>query len=233
VPRVEGHVRGRRWSIVTAGAFALLVAAWCGTAAGTAPPASLTSLLAPGAKLKLFAGGLGYAEGPLWLPDGHLIVSDIYANSVVEFDAADKKSVFRRPSNSANGHALDAHGSVIEADSGGSRCPGRIVKVAADGTATVLADNYQGKRPEARRACAPNSAPRAASKGACQAANCARIVKSSVGLCARCEERAFLLGDDAARRLRMSIPRTSCRDRHRTLLPEQTRAGGRRRPECA
>jgi gluconolactonase len=148
VPRVEGHVRERRWAVVGAGAFALLVAAWCGTAApaaGTAPPASLRSLLAPGAKLKLFAGGLGYAEGPLWLPDGHLIVSDIYANSVLEFDAAGKRSVFRRPSNGANGHALDAHGSVIEADAGGDKSPGRIVKVASDGTATVLADNYQGK----------------------------------------------------------------------------------------
>jgi gluconolactonase len=152
----ERRVRPRRWLTATVGAFAVLAATWFGTstsATGTSPaattgtssPTSVRSLLAPGAKVRLFAGGLGYAEGPLWLPDGRLIVSDVYGNAVLAFDAAGKKSVFRRPSNRANGHALDAHGSVIEAEAGNGKNAGRIAKIAADGTATMLADSFRGK----------------------------------------------------------------------------------------
>jgi gluconolactonase len=105
----------------------------------------MRSLIAPGAKVRLFAGGLAYAEGPLWLADGRLIVSDTYDDTVFAFDAAGKRSVYRRPSNVANGHALDAHGSVIEADAGNDKHAGQIVKITADAKVTVLADRFRGK----------------------------------------------------------------------------------------
>jgi gluconolactonase len=145
--------RGQRVAIAGAG-FTLLLAVVAGTAtvaqtapaatAGAPAPTSVRSLVAPGAKVKLLAR-VGYAEGPLWLRDGHLIVSDVHGDTVWELDAAGAKRVFRRPSNVANGHALDAHGSVIEAEAGDGKHPGRIARIAPDGTATVLADNYRGK----------------------------------------------------------------------------------------
>ena len=153
---LAGRIRFRsRGGAIAEAGFKLLVAAAVGIAtlvtqtvpaatAGAPVPTSVRSLVAPGAKVTLLAR-VGYAEGPLWLPDGHLIVSDVHGDTVWELDAAGTKSVFRRPSNVANGHALDAHGSVIEAEAGRGKTPGRIVKLAANGTATVLADNYKGK----------------------------------------------------------------------------------------
>ena len=110
------------------------------------PASTLRSLIAPAAKVKLVASGLGSAEGPLWLPDGRVIVSDVEGDTVFAVDAAGHKSVFRRPSNNANGHALDAGGSVVEAESGNRTHHPLIARIAADGSATVLADKFGGKR---------------------------------------------------------------------------------------
>jgi gluconolactonase len=83
----------------------------------------------------------------VWLPDGRLIVSEPRdtGNAVVVVDAAGTMSDFRRPSNLANGHALDRSGSVVEAEAGDGTNHGMIAKIAADGSSTVLADNFEGK----------------------------------------------------------------------------------------
>jgi gluconolactonase len=116
--------------------------------AGTAPASSVTvqSLLAPGAAVQPVVTTLRSSEGPLWLPDGRLLVSDITANTVVAVDTAGAATAFRPSSNGANGHALDLDGSILEAEAGDAKHRGGIARIAADGTATMLADNYQGKR---------------------------------------------------------------------------------------
>ena len=145
------------WRTATIGGVVALPLA--AGAANSATPSAATpvstptvqGLVAPGAKIKLVgrvqrrATDLGYAEGPLWLSGGRLIVSDVYANAVLVFDATGKRGTFRRPSNVANGHALDAHGSVVEADAGDHTHHGQITRIASDGAVTVLADNFQGK----------------------------------------------------------------------------------------
>jgi gluconolactonase len=151
--------RRRRWKIVVGGTvFALLAAAYLAisavsstavssfpAAAASTPAPTLRSLIAHGAKIKRFASGLGEAEGPLWLPDRRLIVSDVGNDVVLVFDAAGHKSVFRRTSNVANGHALDANGAVLEAEAGNTTHHPLVARIAADGSATVLADKYRGK----------------------------------------------------------------------------------------
>jgi gluconolactonase len=107
---------------------------------------TLASLIAPDAQFERFASGPALLEGPLWLPDGRLIVSEVYGNVVWVFDATGGKSDFRRPSNKANGHALAPDGSVIQAESGDGINPGRISRLAPSGQDTVLADRFQGKR---------------------------------------------------------------------------------------
>jgi gluconolactonase len=114
--------------------------------ASTAAKPTVKSLIAPGAKIKVVARGLKFAEGPLWLPDGRLIVSSVEGNVVWAFDAAGKKSVFRRPSNTANGHALAPDGSVVEAEAGDGTHRGAIVRISPDGSVMVLADSFHGKR---------------------------------------------------------------------------------------
>jgi sugar lactone lactonase YvrE len=115
------------------------------TTVGVASTAEVSDLIAPGAKVELVAEGLKFAEGPVWLPDGRLIVSDVGGDAVVAIDKAGSNSDFRRPSNVANGHALDRSGSVVEAEAGDGTNHGMIAEIAADGSATVLADNFDGK----------------------------------------------------------------------------------------
>jgi gluconolactonase len=113
---------------------------------GVASTAAVSELIASGAKVELVAEGLQFAEGPVWLPDGRLIVSDVRDNAVVALDKAGSKSDFRRPSNIANGHALDPNGFVVEAEAGDQTTHGVIAMIAADGSVTVLADNFEGMR---------------------------------------------------------------------------------------
>jgi gluconolactonase len=104
-------------------------------------------LIAPRAKIVLVAEGLAFAEGPVWLAKDNLIVSDVFADEVVVFDAAGKKRTMRQPSNHANGHALDRSGAVLEADMGDAGPHrGAIARLGGDGSATVLASAFHGKR---------------------------------------------------------------------------------------
>ena len=131
------------WIALGATVCVMLVAASSGT---SAQPPTVRSLIAPGAKVEVFASGLLQAEGPLWLRDGRLIVSEIGGNDVLAIDAAGKKREFRRSSNYANGHALAPDGSVVEAESGRIK-PGLIARIAPNGSVSaVLADDYRGKR---------------------------------------------------------------------------------------
>jgi gluconolactonase len=111
-----------------------------------ANPVTLGGLIAPGAKIEFVAAGLVLAEGPLWLPDGRLIVSDVPGDVVAAVDATGRMGDFRRPSNQANGHALDGDGSVVQAEQGDATTPGRITRLTAQGPGVVLADSFQGRR---------------------------------------------------------------------------------------
>lgn len=51
-------------------------------------------------------------------------------------------SVFRQPSNYANGHTRDREGRLISCEHGARR----VTRTEADGSITVIADHYQGKR---------------------------------------------------------------------------------------
>ena len=82
--------------------------------------------------------GYTFTEGPLYLPDGTLIFSDIPADTIFKHD----KSVFRRPSGESNGLTLDREGRLIACEHKNRR----VSRTESDGTITVLADRYEGKR---------------------------------------------------------------------------------------
>ena len=102
----------------------------------------LVDLIPSGTTFETVIAGDNLFEGPLWLPDGRWIVSEIAANTVWQFDASDNKIVFLQPSNNANGHALDASGSIIQAEHGSAS----LAQIALDGRRSVLADRFEGKR---------------------------------------------------------------------------------------
>jgi len=70
-------------------------------------------------------------------------VSDIPNNRILRYDEATGGwGVFRSPSNMANGLARDAQGRLLTCEHGGRR----ITRTEYDGTITVLADRFEGKR---------------------------------------------------------------------------------------
>lgn len=84
----------------------------------------------------------GIAEGPAW--DGSaLLFTHIPASRIIRYDPQDRgSSVYRSDTNNANGLMFDTQGRLYACE-GGAR---RVVRYEADGSATVLADGYEGKR---------------------------------------------------------------------------------------
>ena len=94
------------------------------------------------AGLDTLATGLRWAEGPVWFADRNaLLFSDIPNQRILQWTAAGV-SVFREPSNFANGHNRDLQGRLISCEHGTRR----VTRTEIDGSVTVLADTYQGKR---------------------------------------------------------------------------------------
>ncbi len=88
--------------------------------------------------------GARWAEGPAWFAAGrYLVWSDIPNNRMLRFDETDGSvSVFRYPSNYSNGNTVDRQGRLVSCEHGARR----VTRTELDGTITVIADNYQGKR---------------------------------------------------------------------------------------
>ena len=88
--------------------------------------------------------GSRWGEGPVWLGDTRcLLWSDIPNNRVLRWDEeTGNVSIFRKPSGNANGHTRDRQGRIVACEHGGRR----VIRHEYDGSITVIADHYQGKR---------------------------------------------------------------------------------------
>jgi len=88
--------------------------------------------------------GARWAEGPAWFAAGrYLVFSDIPNNRMMRFDETDgSMSVFRSPSNNSNGNTVDRDGRLVTCEHGKRR----VTRTEIDGSVTVLADRWQGKR---------------------------------------------------------------------------------------
>ena len=92
---------------------------------------------------RLYTGTL-WAEGPAWNGVGrYLVWSDIPNNVQMRWMEEDGHiSVFRSPSGYSNGNTFDFQGRQLSCEHGGRR----VVRYEPDGTITVIADRFQGKR---------------------------------------------------------------------------------------
>lgn len=90
------------------------------------------------------ATGLRWAEGPVWFGDGrYLLCSDIPNQRILKWEEeTGAVSVFRKPSNFANGNTRDRQGRLVTCEHGGRR----VVRTEYDGSITVLMDSFDGKR---------------------------------------------------------------------------------------
>ena len=96
------------------------------------------------AAVERLATGCRWAEGPVWFGDGrYLLWSDVPNNRIMKWEeSSGTVSVFRGPSNFANGNTRDRQGRLITCEHGSRR----VVRTEYDGSITVLADHYRGRR---------------------------------------------------------------------------------------
>ncbi len=91
----------------------------------------------------LIADGFLFTEGPVWNRiENYLLFSDIAGDTIYKLVMPDKITIFRRPSNNANGLALDANGCLLAAEHG-SRSVTRLQK---DGSIQNIAGSYMNQR---------------------------------------------------------------------------------------
>ena len=83
------------------------------------------------------------AEGPLWWQEGgYLLFSDIGQNRRMRYTDEDGLSVHQTETNEANGLARDPQGRLLACE----HAARRVTRQEADGSITVVADQYDGKR---------------------------------------------------------------------------------------
>ncbi|MDP2119535.1 MAG: SMP-30/gluconolactonase/LRE family protein [Hoeflea sp.] len=95
------------------------------------------------APVKQVATGFDWTEGPVWFGDANcLLFSDIPNNRIMRWTPGVGLSVYREPSNYANGQTRDRQGRLVSCEHGTRR----VTRTELDGSITIIADSYQGKR---------------------------------------------------------------------------------------
>ena len=96
------------------------------------------------AAIERIAGGCRFTEGPVWFGDGrYLLWSDIPNDRIMKWEEETGAiSVWRRPSHYANGNTRDRQGRLVTCEMGAQR----LTRTEYDGTITVLAERFDGKR---------------------------------------------------------------------------------------
>ena len=102
----------------------------------------LHDLIAPDARIERVAGGLGFTEGPVWRGNA-LLFSDIPNNRIARWRRLPEgPELTTYATGRSNGLTLDRQGQILAAEHGGRR----VARIADNGTRTVLAEQFQGKR---------------------------------------------------------------------------------------
>jgi gluconolactonase len=88
--------------------------------------------------------GCRWAEGPVWFGDGrYLLWSDLPNDRILKWEEESGAiSVYRHPSDYANGNTRDRQGRLVTCEHGGRR----VTRTEYDGSITVVQDSWQGRR---------------------------------------------------------------------------------------
>jgi len=99
--------------------------------------------VAPSAKLERIATGFGFTEGPIWHPiDHYLVFSDIAFSAQHRWSEQDGCTVFRKPSNQANGNTFDREGRIVTCEHASSQ----VIRLEHDNKLVVpIATEFEGK----------------------------------------------------------------------------------------
>lgn len=96
------------------------------------------------ARVERLWSGARWSEGPAWFAAGrYLVWSDIPNNLMLRWDeCSNRVSVFRQPSHYSNGNTVDHQGRLVTCE---HQCR-RVTRTEHNGSVTVIADNYSGKK---------------------------------------------------------------------------------------
>ena len=88
--------------------------------------------------------GARWSEGPAWFAAGrYLVWSDIPNNRMLRYvEPSGEVSLFRERSNNSNGNSVDNQGRLVTCE----HLTRRVTRTEIDGSITVLANNWNGKR---------------------------------------------------------------------------------------
>jgi len=101
------------------------------------------ALVIPSTRLDCLHTGSRWTEGPVYLPaTDELIWSDIPNNRLLRWSEGAGGGVFRQPSGFNNGNTLDREGRIVSCLHGARA----VVRTEHDGSRTVLASHWEGKR---------------------------------------------------------------------------------------
>ena len=105
---------------------------------------AFNGLAQPNAPIQRLWTGALWSEGPAWSGEGrYLVWSDIPNNRQLRWIEDDGTvSVFRQPSNNSNGNTFDFQGRQISCE----HLTRRVVRYELDGSITVIANSFNGKR---------------------------------------------------------------------------------------
>jgi gluconolactonase len=118
------------------------------TSASTSPFVTLDprfgSLVKGSARVEKLYEGTRWAEGPAWFPAHRSLVwSDIPNDRILRWDeTTGNVGVFRNPAGHTNGHTVDRQGRLVSCEHGNRR----VTRTEHDGSITVIADRFEGKR---------------------------------------------------------------------------------------
>lgn len=104
-------------------------------------------------KVEKIADGFRFVEGPVWHKDGFLLFSDIQQNKITKWLKKDSTEVWREPSGNSNGLTFDLQGRLIACEHGNRR----VSRTEKDGSITVIADKYKGKKLNSPNDCVVRS----------------------------------------------------------------------------
>ena len=90
-----------------------------------------------------YGGAIGPAEGPLWWAEGrYLLFNDIQTARRIKYTPGQGASVAMEKTNEANGITRDLQGRIVSAE----HLTRRVTRYEPDGSITVVANSFQGKR---------------------------------------------------------------------------------------
>jgi gluconolactonase len=108
-----------------------------------AKSSTFNSLFPKNVKIERLASEFLFTEGPIWIAEEkYLLFSDIPDNKILQLTPNGKVKIFRKPSNNSNGLTRDKQGRLIACEHGTRR----VTRTEKDGTITILADQFQGKK---------------------------------------------------------------------------------------